>query len=1516
MSARFIRLRIAGFKSFAEAASLEILPGLTGIVGPNGCGKSNVVEALRWAMGENSARSLRGGEMDDLIFAGTAARPARQFAEVTLTLDGAAGLTPPPQDRPELEITRRIERGAGSSYRINGREARARDVQTLFADLASGARSSALVSQGRVAAIIAARPEERRSILEEAAGITGLHARRHEAELKLHAAEANLARADDLRLQLQARLTELEAQSGQASHYRAVAAALRDAETALLALLHARARLAAGQARAAAAAAASTLDDAERRARAAEAAEQWAQSSLAAPRDAEAAARSVLDRLGLAGATLAQEDGRIEAEAAAAELRARQGDEDAAAAAGRLGDAEATLARLEADHVAAASRQAAMPVLLRQAGEALREAEAGLADAGDALSRATAQEAADRDRAAQHARDREAAVRQLRRLDSQLDPVRAEHQAALRERPDEDALCRLQQAGEAAAVGLDAARRTAEQAGEARLQLALQADAARAAAVEARRIGEAARRLVSQTTQRLDRLAAELRTVEAGAVQAERGLIPQDARSRAAERIARCQTGLDTARQALEAAEGCRAAAQQTHAAAGQQLAEAERRQRQAEAARQAAASAASRASGQYDQLVGDAAAAEAALVPADTLLAARRSLGAASQELAEARQALTGAETTLGEAEREAAAQGRMLASARAEQARIEAEADGLSRAITAEAVTAGGERWPTLAETLPVPAGLELALAAVLGEGLDAALDEAAPRHWRDLPALPDPALPAGAVALSSLVEIPDPLRRILGQAGLVEDAADGSALQPELAPGQCLVARSGALWRWDGLRLASGAATGGAVRRAASALELRRRLRQARSRLEPAAAETATLQRRAEAAAGALAASAIRAQRARARQDAAEHALAGLRDAFSTLDARAAASRARLDAINPQRDRAAEGRALALRAVAEADAADRDLPDLATLAQCLEHGRSHEAAALQVEAAARRARQRAEAELEAARRDEAELLSRHVEAQARLEAMRPQRARLEQELGVARAEARVAGAALEETAPAEQAAGFLRDAVARADAAASHEAAARLARDEAERQRDEARSAHAEAASRLDRQRSRIDALSPRLDALAEERREAAGLLDRLLAEAAAIADPADAAAASARAQAAFAVARTHEADRRDARARCAAEAETLEADRNRLAAARDDWTRREAAARRDHAAAVARAAVDASARDALAARIAQFEQRRRAHGLALAQAGQAQAQAEAALHAQVQGLAEAQAARRQADIAVSQAREATLRQQGRVEQADAILAGLLAETPDPPAQRPDDLSDAAETGLRRRIAEFVRTREEIGPVNLRADIESAEVRAGAEAIAGERTELEAAIALLHGSIGQANRDGRSRLLEVLDAVDRQFQALFARLFGGGRAQLGMVGNDDPLLAGLEIYAQPPGKKLATLSLLSGGEQALTALCLIFAVFRCNPAPVCVLDEVDAPLDDANVGRFCALLADMVAQADTRFLVVTHHQLTMAHMDRLYGVTMQERGVSRLLSVDLAAASDPASLRRRQA
>lgn len=207
----------------------------------------------------------------------------------------------------------------------------------------------------------------------------------------------------------------------------------------------------------------------------------------------------------------------------------------------------------------------------------------------------------------------------------------------------------------------------------------------------------------------------------------------------------------------------------------------------------------------------------------------------------------------------------------------------------------------------------------------------------------------------------------------------------------------------------------------------------------------------------------------------------------------------------------------------------------------------------------------------------------------------------------------------------------------------------------------------------------------------------------------------------------------------------------------------------------------------------------------------------------------------------------------------------------------------------------------------SRERIGPVNLVAAEELARVEAEYGASTAEQAELAEAVSRLRGSIGSLNREGRERLRDAFERVDTHFRRLFTQLFEGGQAHLALIDSDDPLDAGLEIYAQPPGKRLQSLTLLSGGEQALTAIALIFALFLTNPAPICVLDEVDAPLDDANIDRFCDLLDAMVKETATRYLIVTHNAVTMSRMHRLFGVTMVEQGVSRLVSVDLGAAEE---------
>jgi chromosome segregation protein len=1160
MAARFVRLRIAGFKSFAEPATIEILPGLTGVVGPNGCGKSNVAEALRWAMGEGNARTLRGAEMDDVIFAGTASRPSRNLAEVALTLeddsppespgsgqgsgDGPGDTSGPGFPAPftgmaELQVIRRIERGVGSEYRVNGREARARDVQTLFADLASGARSSAMVSQGRVAAVIAARPEERRLVLEEAAGITGLHARRAEAEGKLRAAEQNLERAEEQRAQLERQLAALRRQAQAAGQYRAAAAAAQEAEAALLSLSRARAQA------------------------------------------THAAAAAGLDRAGHAVTEAAA------AAQAAAETAARAG--------------------------------AALP--------ALREAEAA---AGLALERA---------RAAQHALAADAA--------------------------------RVRDALQAAAVR----------------HVQVQRDLAHASQVQGDADGADAR------------LAAE----------AER--LTQEA----ADSPARIEAARAEAAEAAQAAE--QAEARMTDAA-GRAAALSSGAEALA-ALLQQAASRARRAEDTLGRLRAARTGAAQQAVPPNRIAAAQAEDDAAAAGLAEAGAQLDAAEAARAAAVPRAAAARAAADQAEAARAKLAAEASALGEVL---AVRENG-RWPPMLDQLQVPPGLEAALGAALGEDLAAAANPAAARHWRELPAIDAPALPA---SLGALVHGPAALARALGAVGLVDDEAVGDAAQPGLRPGQSLVSRAGAVWRWDGYTVRAGTPSAAAVR-----LRQRNRLAELQAQLE-AAGVAAEAARAARLAADAAERDAARteAQARPARRDAEQRA-ARARQAASALRSQAEGAAARLVELDAQIAPLETEAADAAAALAAAEAQRAALPDLAALRAELDRARADLAVARRRDAAAARA---------------SDVLSRD-------EAARAARSRV---LSRERDDWRMR---------AEDAAGRVTDLAARAAEAEAEHARLTAAPDQVSR-------AAAEAAEAL---RGGEAAHRAAAQALAAGEREAAGT------------------------------------------------AQAARAAEQAVAANRDRRVRAEAA-------------------------------------VEVAAAGLA--------------LATAQVAERLG--------------------AEALL-------PDPPS----DLSQAAEDRARARFERQARARDAFGPVNLRAEIEAAALAEEAATILRDRDELAAAIAKLRGGIGHLNREGRDRLGRVFLEVDRRFQALFARVFDGGRAHLALVGSDDPLAAGLEIYAQPPGKKLSALSLLSGGEQALTALSLVFAVFQCNPAPVCVLDEVDAPLDDANVDRFCALLADMVRQTGTRFLVVTHHQLTMARMDRLYGVTMQERGVSRVLSVDLRAA-----------
>jgi chromosome segregation protein len=1129
------RLKLGGFKSFVEPTELRIEPGLTGVVGPNGCGKSNLLEAIRWVMGEGSPKSLRGSGMEDVIFAGTATRPARDFAEVSLLIEKMVEDAPVGSPLVESEVTRRIERGAGSAYRLDGRDVRQKDVALLFADAATGAHSPALVSQGRIGAVIAAKPVERRQMLEEAAGIAGLHARRKDAEQKLRAAEANVTRLDELLSDQEARVAALKRQARAAERYRALTDKIRAAEARLL---YAR----------------------------------W--------RDADLAAQ--------AAAVEARE-----ANDAVTRLREKM--------------AEAQDRQKDAEHLLVARRGAA-------------------------------NEERDRSRSLAH----------------DLATARARRDTAAR---------RLAELGRLAdSLAADTAR-----------EEALREDAAKAiAALDEEREGIASR--LHEGENEAERLAAELGEAEAQSRAAETELatlLAREAAMAAERRVA--QAALDSARNQAErtSAEVARLDEQVRAIGSGQD--EQDRRAAAEKSAEQAAEA--------FRQ-------AEAAGAEADRL----RAEGAEGRDKAESELAAARAALSAATAERTALA-------------------DALAQSSKGQV--------PIRAEP-----GFERALAAALGDDLEAEVGDNGTRRWAGADRVAsDPPLGAGLAPLTDHVEAPAELSRRLAQVGVAE-TDEG---QP-LAVGQRLVTRDGWMRRWDGfIAESAGAAT-------AERLVRTNRLSAIDSQLpalESALAKAGTARDSAVAAV-----ERFRSEAEQARKAAAEAERQG-REAAREADSAGAA----LERLEAQRASLEERRA--------------DLAPLIEASRCAV-----------------------------------------AQAETALAAL-PDPAALGTEIDAARAKATAAGEQVAERRAIAATRGRELSAARERDAAAQKEQG---------EWRNRAR--HAE---------ERLRESADRSAAIAEERT-------------------------------------------------------ALDGEPARLDVQIADLERKN----------------EASAKAVAAAAAAELECER------------ALANLQRALHEAGESFAGAREARAGA-VARAEAQETRRTELSRE-------CGEKFECPPPLLSERFGFDENALSPSEEERAAFERLtaeRERIGPVNLVAESELAELEESRAFGAAERDELQEAIYRLRGSIGNLNREGRVRLLEAFEKVDAHFRSLFTTLFDGGQAHLALVESDDPLEAGLEIMAQPPGKRLTALTLLSGGEQALTAVALIFALFLTNPAPICVLDEVDAPLDDANVDRFCDLLDRMTKETDTRYLIVTHNAVTMARMDRLYGVTMIERGVSRLVSVDLGGA-----------
>lgn len=1145
---QFKRLRLAGFKSFVDPTELWIEPGLTGVVGPNGCGKSNLLEALRWVMGESRPKSMRGGGMEDVIFAGTDMRPKRNLADVSLLIDNSERTAPAQfNESPDLEISRRIERDLGSLYRVNGRDVRQKDVHLLFADAATGATSPALVSQGRVGALINAKPQERRQLLEDAAGISGLYSRRKDAEQKLRAASTNLERLEDVLLGMDGQANALRRQAKQAVRYRTLSELIRQLEAQLIFA-------------------------------------QWRKQSALL-------------------------------EEARAAFQAAQSD--VASAAGEV--AKLTTSQTEL--------AASMPQL--------RKAEA---EAAAALSRLDAQ------------------VQGLEQEKARISALQTDLCRRL-----SDAKTDQQRENDYARDAQDALNRIADDA--ERLAKAMDGDDAATQALK-----------------------EQLRTAQEDASTAEQAGDEQ------AQALARAQAFAETTQGALRSA---KAALERANTDA--------QRQRQT-----------------HDALSAQAGQDASLQAAQDTLDAAEKALEDAQSRLetAEAEQDLAAA--ALREAQE-------IADTAKSKLRRIESEIAGVKAALDADKRSDTGI---PLVDTLAIEQGLELALGAALGDGLELPLDEGT-RHWQAAKPQPgDPALPDGAEPLTQFVSGTQHISRRLTQTGVASDAASAAAFAPSLKPGQQIVTREGGLWRWDGLRAAADAPS-------RASLRLRQR-----------------------------------------------NHLSNLEDQRPALSADAAAAQAKVEAATAKRSDARAAREAARQRLQNATKAANDA-----------RGKAR-----QVEQATRAIAEKLSASTAILETKEAAIEAAKTEAALAIKAAND-----------------LPDISAQEGAIASQRRVVERKRAALADARAAYDSQIAGA---AGRKR-----AYERSIFERKQWQNRAEKASGQASTLRHREEEIAQALKQLENR------PAD-----------------------------------IAAQQEALSGALEDQTQKR------------QAAADAVAAQENALREAEATLRRAQE--AASQTRERRARCEA----------EAQAAQARRD-------EIAQHCHSQFERAPAQLLELCGVEDEAEIDAPSTLSDAIE---RRKLE-----RERLGAVNLRADMELQELEGEAQSLRSEKEELETAIARLRGAIGSLNREGRTRLMKAFDEVNAQFGRLFTTLFGGGSAYITLIESDDPLEAGLEIMASPPGKKLQSLSLLSGGEQALTALSLIFAVFMTNPAPICVLDEVDAPLDDANVERFCTLLDEMVSLTNTRFLIVTHNALTMSRMHRLFGVTMAERGVSQLVSVDLSQA-----------
>ncbi len=1135
---KFKSIRISGFKSFLEPTEIDLNDGLTGIVGPNGCGKSNIVEAIKWVMGENSARQMRGEGMDDVIFSGSNERPARNFAEVTIKLDNTEKKAPANFNQfNEIEISRKIERDKGSTYRVNSKQVRARDVQLIFADTATGARSSGIVSQGRISQIIEYSLDDRRIILEEAANIKGLHNRRHEAELKLNGATDNLSRLLDIENTYNEQLIELEKQGRKAARYRSVGDRLRKAEASLfLSLLNSAEK---------------EFDELETKFEKSKNNVEEAQINLSKNTKSKLEIFNKLPELR-----------KIETEKAAI-----------------LQSLNISKIRLEEEE---ATSKFTLNNVLNQITQIETDIKREIEIKDDA-NKTIANLLLEKDKLQLDTKDfttkKNDASKKVNELkiksedaDAKLSSINSEIFSIKSDKSDlENRINNLKE--------------KIKNSEDQKSQFNITED--KKLINEHNKIRVNIEKLIKEENNKLELIKKQLETKE-------------------------------------------------------------------------------------------------------NLNINLKEKKGKIDYDLNVMRADLHSLSSLLGYNE----------------------------------------FKNNTLEATIDDIGNLQDAIGSVLGETILAPVkldnsDEQDISYWKEITTKFEEKLPKGATPIISKIKKNSILDIALIGIGIVENEKTALKLQKELSFGQALTTLKGGLWRWDGYVQPLGVQNSYSER-----LQQITKLRNLQDELPSKEKEEVTIVNEINQNELELKKFFGTTKEIESKINLLNNELNDTKLSISSLDSK----------INSSNILLKEHQNIL-------DTSQKELVDLETLSKKSLNLPTLLADELKIRNAADQCRN----ELTGAMAAEQQIRNQESFQQRNLMQINNQK-------------------------------------------------------NDWENRKDEAE--------------TRIKSLKERLDNLKEDKSRLEKLPDNFVEKA-----------------------------------------------------------------------------------NELNIKIETAEQKRNLAADKLVQTETLFNEAEKLEKSSEQNLASFREVMIKVEAALNLASTKIENIEDRVYEKLRVKSKQLKEIVN--LSDNEELNTSIET-LEKTVQRLLNERESLGAVNLRADEEMNEMRQKIELMSKERVDLKLAIEKLKSGIFELNKEGRQRLKDSFELVNKNFKKLFKELFGGGDAELKLVGDDDPLKAGLEILASPPGKKMQLLSLLSGGEQALTAISLIFSVFLCNPAPICILDEVDAALDDSNVSRFCNLLDKIVDETETYFLVVTHHRLTMAKMNRLFGVTMEQKGISRLVSVDLEQAN----------